>query len=79
VGERYSAAKVALGLTAALAVALVAMAVLDASWLGFVAIALLFGTLIAREITVLGVRSFLVLTGAVLATIAVAFAVARLT
>jgi hypothetical protein len=78
VGERYSAAKVALGLTVVLAVALVAMAVLDAAWLGFVVIALFFGVLIAREVTVFGVRGFLLITGGVLAVIAVAFVVSRL-
>jgi hypothetical protein len=78
VGESYSAAKVALGLIAALAVALVAMAALDAPWLGFVVIALLFGALIAREVTIFGVRGFLLVTGAVLAAVAVAFVNGRL-
>jgi hypothetical protein len=78
VGARYSAAKVALGLTAVLAVALVAMAVLDAAWLGFVVIALFFGALIARGVTIFGARGFLLTTGGVLAVIAVAFLVARL-
>jgi hypothetical protein len=79
VGERYTAAKVALGLTAALALTLVAREVLDAAWLGFVAIALLLGALIARQVSVFSVRGFLLITGAVLAVIAVAFVVARLT
>jgi len=78
VGTRYSAAKVALGLTALLGVALVAMAALDAPWLGFVVIVLLFGVLIAREVTLFGVRGFLLTTAAVLAVIGVAFVVARL-
>jgi hypothetical protein len=77
VGARYSAAKLALGLTAVLAVALVAMAVLDAPWLGFVVIGLLFGALIAREVTIFGVRGFLLITGAGLAVVAVAFVVSR--
>ncbi len=77
-GERYSAAKVALSLTAALAVTLVAMAVLDAAWLGIVVIALLFVALIAREVTTFGVRGFLLITGGVFAVIALAFFVARL-
>ena len=76
-GERYTAAKVALGLTVGIAVALVAIEVFDAPWLGFVVIALLFGALIAREITIFGVRGFLLTTGALLALIAVAFAVGR--
>jgi hypothetical protein len=75
VGERYSAAKIALGFTAVLAVALVAMGVLDAPWLGFAAIALLFGALIAREVTIFGVRGFLLLTGGVLAVLGVAFVI----
>ena len=72
------AAKVALGLTALLAVALIAMAALDAPWLGFVVIALLFGVLIARELTLYGARGFLLITGALLIVIGVAFAIARL-
>jgi len=78
VGERYSAAKVALGLTVVLAVALVAVAVLDAPWIGFVVIALFFGVLIAREVTIFGVRGLLLITGGVLAVIAVAFVASRL-
>jgi hypothetical protein len=54
------------------------MAALDAPWLGFVVIALLFGVLIAREVTLFGVRGFLLTTAAVLAVIGVAFVVARL-
>jgi hypothetical protein len=77
-GERYSAAKVALGLTAALTLALVAMTVFDAAWLGFVVIALLFGALIAREVTLFGVRGFLLITGGVLAVATVAFLATRL-
>jgi hypothetical protein len=78
VGEGYTAAKIALGLTALLALALVAMALFDAPWIGFVAMAALFGVLIAREVFLLGVRGFLVTAGAVLAVIAVAFAFQRL-
>jgi hypothetical protein len=78
VGGSYSAAKVALALTAVLAVALVAMALLDAAWLGFVVIALFFAALIAREITIFGARGFLLMAGGLLAVIAVAFVVARL-
>jgi hypothetical protein len=78
VGTRYSAAKVALGLTALLGVALVAMAALDAPWLGFVVIALLFGALIAREVTVFGVRGSLLITGLPLVVVGVAFVISRL-
>jgi hypothetical protein len=79
VGERYTAAKVALGLTAVLAVGLVAMAALDAPWIGLAVIALLIGALIAREVTIFGVRGFLLVTGGVLAVIGAAFVIARLT
>ncbi|HEU4973839.1 MAG TPA: hypothetical protein VFT50_02025 [Baekduia sp.] len=75
---RLSAAKTALIATALLAVVLVAMAVLNAPWLGFVAIGLLFAALIAREVTVFGGRGFLVVTGVLLGVIAIAFAVQRL-
>jgi hypothetical protein len=78
VGERHSAAKVALGLTVVLAVVLAAMAVFEVAWLGFVVITLLFGALIAREVAFFGVRGLVLITAAILAAIAVAFAVARL-
>ena len=54
------------------------MAALDAPWLGLVVIALLFGVLVAREVTLFGVRGFLLTTGALLAVIGVAFMIARL-
>lgn len=76
---RYGAARAAIAMTAALGVVLVAMAVLDAAWLGFAAIALLFAALVARGVTVLGARGFLVFAGGMLALIGAAYAVARLT
>ena len=54
------------------------MAALDAPWLGFVVIALLFSVLIAREVTLYGARGFLLITGALFIVIGVAFAIARL-
>ncbi|MCU1678633.1 MAG: hypothetical protein JWM93_3391 [Frankiales bacterium] len=75
---RYSAAKIALALTALLAVTLVAMALFDAAWLGFVVIALFFAVLVAREMTIFGGRGFLLITAALLAVIAIAFVAARL-
>jgi hypothetical protein len=78
VGSSYSAAKIALGLTALLGVALVAMAALNVPWLAFVVIALFFCALIAREVTVFGVRGFLMMTGPLLLVIGVAFVIARL-
>jgi hypothetical protein len=72
-----AAAKAALGLTALLAVALLLIEALDAPWLGFVVIALLFGVLVAREVTLYGVHGFLLMTGALLVVIGVAFAIAR--
>jgi hypothetical protein len=57
--ERVNAAVVALGATAALALVLVAMAVLDEPWLGAVAIVLLFVALGASRIAAEGARWFL--------------------
>lgn len=76
---RYSPAKIALAPTALLAVTLVAMALFDAAWLGFVVIALFFAVLVAREVTIFGGRGWLLTTGALLAVIALAFVAARLT
>jgi hypothetical protein len=79
VETRYSPAKIALAPTALLAVTLVAMALFDAAWLGFVVIALFFAVLVAREVTIFGGRGWLLTTGALLAVIALAFVAARLT
>jgi hypothetical protein len=74
----YTTAKIAIALTAILAVVLILMAVLDAPWLGFAGIALLFAALIARQITIFGGRDFLISTGVLLAIAAGAFVLQRL-
>jgi hypothetical protein len=75
---RFAAAKVALLATVLLALALVAMELLDAPWLGFAALALLCGVLVAREITIVGGRGFLLFSAVTIGVIAVAFVVQRL-
>jgi hypothetical protein len=77
-GRLLCAAKVALALTFLLAATLIASAVFHTAWLGFVAMALPFGALIAREVTVWGGRGFLIITGAFGVVVVVAFLAAQL-
>lgn len=77
VETRFTATTVALMATVLLAFALAAMALLDAPWLGFVAMSLLFVGLIAREVSVWGVRGFLLVSAAIAGVIAVAFVAQR--
>jgi hypothetical protein len=69
----------ALGVTAALAAVLILMSVLDAPWLGFVAVALLFGALVARALMGHSIRSLLVFAGAMLGVVALAYVASALT
>ena len=76
--EGRTAVNVALTATTLAAVALILLAVLDAAWLGWVAIGLLAIAAVAGEIWVWGVRGALWLAALLLVVGAFAYAVEKL-